>query len=208
MEFPYKKTSKRAIYHKKENLLGTVNYYEKEKLFKYAESENEKKFIESIKKGKTDNLRQILKENVDVNTTDDDGSLPLHIAVKKGNKEVIKILINKVDVNELDDNSNTALHIVAANNSGIFNNDNEIATALIFKNANVLAVNKDGNTPLHLAVLSKKYELAKILIKEESRIYDGELDLSSKRRHEEKIRELQVLNGEIIRELQVINSLF
>jgi ankyrin repeat protein len=72
----------------------------------------------------------------------------LHFATQEGHTEIAKLLIEKgAGVNAKDKyNENTPLHMAVQEGY------TEIAKLLIEKGADVNTLNKDGNTPLHIAI--------------------------------------------------------
>ena len=99
-------------------------------------------------------------ENIVIDTINNEGNTPLHIACKYGYIEVVNILIeNGGDINMANGyDSDTPLHLA------ISNNHLEVAMDLIRYNANINATNSDQSTPLHLACLNGNIKIAKALI--------------------------------------------
>lgn len=63
----------------------------------------------------------------------------------------------KSDVNEIYEDGNTALHLAA------MKNEDELASFLIFKGADMEIKNYAGETPLHSAIYNTSYETARVL---------------------------------------------
>ena len=99
-------------------------------------------------------------ENIVIDTINNEGNTPLHIACKYGYIEVVNILIeNGGDINMANGyDSDTPLHLA------ISNNHLEVAMDLIKYNANINATNSDQSTPLHLACLNGNIKIAMALI--------------------------------------------
>ncbi|GIY15639.1 ankyrin-3 [Caerostris extrusa] len=138
-------------------------------------------------------LREVLCYGADPNAINANGNSPFHLAVLKGNPQVILELIkHRADIELLNSEGNTPLHIAAMqgkphiieillrnrsfincrNNKG--NTPLHIAAihgklaaikTLVAWEANVNCVNKDGNTALHMAVIYDKPAVIEILIK-------------------------------------------
>jgi Ankyrin repeats (3 copies)/Ankyrin repeat len=91
----------------------------------------------------------IVEYNANVNTKDDCGYTPLHIAVWRGLIEVVKLLLNnRADINAQNNAGWTPLHDAA------YKSNAEIARLLIDNKANVNARTNFMETPLHWAVQS------------------------------------------------------
>lgn len=108
----------------------------------------------------------------DINAQTDDGVTPLMVAVSRGNKDIVKLLIEKKCNLKLKDSSgNTALY---------YADDLEILQLLIDAKANVNIQNKEGETPLHALIKysndnEESYNLIQKLIEAEA-----DLDLTDK----------------------------
>jgi ankyrin repeat protein len=100
--------------------------------------------------GKTDVLAQELRlSSADVNKKGDLGYSPLAIAVARGHKETVKLLLDHgAAANTQDEKGNTPLHYVSDNN------DLELAKLLLEHGADVSLQNKSGNQPLWTATFS------------------------------------------------------
>lgn len=120
-------------------------------------------------RGSTGRLQILLDKDPSLaNKKDRDGSLPLQIAVEKGNKETVKILIDRgAGINAPDGHGETALHKAA------YYGYNEILKLLIASGANprvaddtfIVMEEPVGNvTPLLLAIFRNHRETAELLI--------------------------------------------
>ena len=90
---------------------------------------------------------------------DKDGWNTLHMAVKRGNKQVVEQQLSKsTDVNATTNDKNTPLHLA------ILQNNKDIVELLIAKGADVHSRNNDGNTPLHLAAEQSNNDIVELLI--------------------------------------------
>jgi ankyrin repeat protein len=99
--------------------------------------------------GKTEALAQELRLNsASVNDNADLGYSPLAIAVARGHKQVVKLLLDHgAAANTQDEKGNTPLHYVSENN------DLDLAK-LLDRGADVSLQNKSGNQPLWTATFS------------------------------------------------------
>ncbi|KAF5961736.1 hypothetical protein HYC85_002945 [Camellia sinensis] len=111
-------------------------------------------------------VSHLLRKDANPNIRDRDGASPLHYAVQVGAMQTVKILIkHNVDVNASDNFFSqegwTPLHIA------IQTRNRDIAKVLLVNGADKTRRNKDGKTPLDLALCYgkdfKSYDLAKLL---------------------------------------------
>ena len=110
------------------------------------EIEDFKRFIDL---GNSSEVDKLLIYGANINCTDMFGYTPLHWAAIKGRVEILTLLINRgasIDQKCLN-YSFTALHC------SINENQNAVINALINGGANIMAKDKDGNTPLHFAAM-------------------------------------------------------
>ncbi len=101
----------------------------------------------------------LLNTGADVNLKDNDGRTPLRLAVESADAEIVELLLDKgADVNEKDDESGfTALHYAARLGK------RNVAEILIARGGEIDAKDKQGHTPLYVAV-NHDYEVARLLI--------------------------------------------
>ncbi|EAY19356.1 ankyrin repeat protein, putative [Trichomonas vaginalis G3] len=104
-------------------------------------------------------VEHLISKCNDINATNIDGKMALHIATECGSMKTIKILISHgADVNAKDMNGRTALHIASRKNY------DKIAKFLVSHNADVNLKDKNGKSALYYAIMSNYKEIAKILI--------------------------------------------
>jgi ankyrin repeat protein len=110
----------------------------------------------SVKNSTKDYAELVIAKLPDVNTKDNQGKTPLHMA---GSKEMASLLIAKgADVNAKDNQGQTPLHFA-------YSNSKEVASLLIAKGADVNALDNQGKTPMHSAVEKyAKKDLVELLI--------------------------------------------
>ncbi|MGP1454976.1 MAG: ankyrin repeat domain-containing protein [Treponema sp.] len=103
-------------------------------------------FIKSMRKGL--NTVSILLTNETVVQKDSDGRSPLHVAVALGApKEIVAHILDKKNMtNEPDKSGNTPLH------TAVMHNDRLLGPILIAHNADIFFTNKQGLSPLKLAL--------------------------------------------------------
>lgn len=94
-----------------------------------------------------DQVEKLISEGVDVNTPDDTGATPLHIACGIGSYEIVEILINNgADVKATNARRDTPLHLACVNG------DWNIVEILCGFDADPLAKNVAQETPLEMAL--------------------------------------------------------
>jgi|GEM_PF-3456585 len=120
------------------------------------------KIHSALEQGNLARAKAILAENPRaVHARNKYGRTPLNVALEKGDKKMVKLLIAKgADVNAKEDNviGLAPLHIAA------FRDLREIAELLLAAGAEVNATEKTGKTALHGAAWHGQTEIAKLLI--------------------------------------------
>lgn len=119
--------------------------------------------FDTVRKGNLDRVKDLIEKGADINSSDNDGNTPVHLAAKEGNLDVVKYLIEvkEVDLNAKDNNGNTPLHL--ATGEGRL----DVVKYLIDeKKADFNVKNDDGWTPLHCAAEKGKLDVVKCLIDE------------------------------------------
>ncbi len=87
-------------------------------------------------------IELLIKQGLDVDSVNDDGQTPLHIAAYYGCGIGVELLVeNGADINAKDKWGKTPLHNAA------YKHDYEIASFLVSRGADVNAKNNDGETP-------------------------------------------------------------
>ena len=104
---------------------------------------------------------QELISRVGINATDGDGLSLLHWTVVKGSVDALEILLN---INELDVNFPTPLGRFTALHQAMVRGGKVLIMLLRRPDINVNAQNKDGSTPLHLAVSKGLIHSIRILL--------------------------------------------
>lgn len=104
-----------------------------------------------------------LIEGFDTNQTNDSGSQPLSLAVRRDDLEWVKLLLLRgANPNAEDAMQNTALHYAARSK------ETSILTALLDASSDAQAIsskNSKGATPLHLAVSNANQQTVRILVR-------------------------------------------
>jgi hypothetical protein len=114
-----------------------------------------------VKSGNLFNIEQILsKESSQINSKDQQGWMPLHLAASMGRSDIIKLLIdNRADVNASGGPSgNTPLH------AAVVQGNEDAVRLLIDRGAGVNIRDIGGFTPLHGASSMGKNQIVQILL--------------------------------------------
>ena len=111
--------------------------------------------------GYDDILRALIDApDVHLNVRNNDGDTPLHFAVANRKEQSVRLLIDAgADINISDNDQWTALHRAACNGY-----DDILGALIDAPDVNLNVRNKDGLTPLHLAVARRKEQSVRLLI--------------------------------------------
>lgn len=121
-----------------------------------------------------------------VNSSDDDGNTPMHLAAREGHESIVDLLVNKgADVNVNNDNNYTPLHLAA------IEGHESVVSLLVKKGADVNIQTKDWQTPLHLAARHGYIKIVKILT-----LNGSDLDATQRYRHDDERKKKGFLSGE------------
>jgi ankyrin repeat protein len=105
------------------------------------------KFKSAIEKNNVSEVKTLVMTGADINSSDIFGYTPLHWAAMKGASEAIEVLI-AAGANKDKPCLN---YKFAPLHNAINENQNSAINSLINNGANLMAKDKDGNTPLHFA---------------------------------------------------------
>ena len=107
--------------------------------------------------GNLTQLERAITRGEDVNTTDDKGDTPLHLAAEHGHDDVARYLVEYgAAIDATNAKGVTPLH--RASGMG----DYVTAQLLIERNASIRASTDFGDTPLHLAAEMRNFEMAQM----------------------------------------------
>ena len=106
-------------------------------------------------------------DTMDINAQNSAGNSPLHCAIQNNQMNTLYLLEQRRAATNLQNNrGDTVLHLIAQKNHRRLNE----CIVYYMKNNNHLLQNQEGNTPLHLAVLSDNFELLTRLVKDQNTI--------------------------------------
>lgn len=147
-----------------------------------------------IAESRIDMIKLLIDNKANINYSDDDGFTPLNIAIESGDMELTKFLItNGANVNSLmQDGVSLIGYAIAQNNMDLLqmlienganvNNTNgdswadtplktasrlgldNVVRILLTRNADINAVDMNGNTALHTAALNSQLSIVKLLL--------------------------------------------
>ncbi len=107
-------------------------------------------------------VQRLLDSGAEVNAVNEYGQTPLHLAAKKGDEGVMRLLLGipGIEVNFPDEEGRTFLYLAAENG-----NEKMIKVLLKVSGIDVNASNKEGNSPLGIAVEKGHEEVVRLLLK-------------------------------------------
>ncbi|CAB0029932.1 unnamed protein product [Trichogramma brassicae] len=108
---------------------------------------------------------KLMKTSVLVNVQDNDGNTPLHLALTRGHKLTLSLLLEQgADANAANNKGETPLHIIC---KGQFKDSDQLVTQLLYSNLGtrvlVNAVNFSDQTPIELAARNNLFTTLEIL---------------------------------------------
>jgi ankyrin repeat protein len=125
------------------------------------ERKDETPLILAIRDKKTGIAKMLLEAGADPNFAESTyGGTPVRWAVQMGNIEIVEMLLNQytADVNVRTKNGATVLHTAAE-----FNREERITAMLLAVGANPNVINEEGWSPLDLALMRRKPDIAQLL---------------------------------------------
>ncbi len=105
-------------------------------------------------------LGRMSGQNIGINEPDKAGNTLLHLAVRSGQVEILKLLlaVNGINSNIRNRENKTALHLA------ILNNNVEMVSSLLKAGCNPVIPDGAGNTPLHLAIEQGNIPIVNLLL--------------------------------------------
>lgn len=123
---------------------------------------NGNSFLRALENGEVETIDLFVRANFNIHLTDDNGTPPLLIALKKGHTIIARILLNAgADVNEKDKLGLTPLMLACGKPTFGYR---DIAETLIKKGAHINVRDALGYTPLLLALSGGTIDIAEMLI--------------------------------------------
>lgn len=129
--------------------------------------------IGAIETGNMERVKKLLNEDNEIhnyiNEKDDEGNTPLHYAIYYDNLELIELLLKQknIKVNAKNEKGFAPLHIVILGNSI---NSLNILEYLLDNGANINVQDKNGHTPLHVAISQNDIEVIEMLLERRIKI--------------------------------------
>ncbi len=117
------------------------------------------RLLDAARRADASAVRALLREKVDVNVTEPDGTTPLHWAVRKNDLDVTRLLVRAgAKVGATTRYGVSPLYLASLNGNAA------VANALVAAGADVNAANPGGETPLMTAARSGSASLVKLLV--------------------------------------------
>jgi len=153
---------------------------------------------DAVRSGDVSKAKQLLAENPDqVNNATQEGRTALHIAVYRGQVNMVELLLaHKADLRAKDNYGRTPLH------EAIVSGSKDVVGLLLARKADVNARDKQGGTPLHWAVGRDNTALVMLLLvyKPDINARDGKghtpLDVASRLELADLLRQHGAKSGE------------
>jgi len=154
------------------------------------DNNNRNALFYAINSNNSDNIEMInnlIINGININDNDCEGQSPLTLAVQKGQKETVKILLNNgSDVDhKVSRDGNTALHYAVTNNKP------ELIFLILSKKPNLNIKNKNEQTPMEIATNLSRTEVYQILAEE----YNSRELLSNTQIKEDNLKEDEEINA-------------
>lgn len=109
--------------------------------------------------GRVDNIRLLLAQGAEVNRATGNGMTPLFFALKSGSPEApVAILDAGGNPDQVAADGTTSVQIA------MYQKDFAFAARLIARKADLTAIDRNGNTLLHAAVIAQQSQLVKLLL--------------------------------------------
>ncbi len=157
-----------------------------------AKKDLNSKLFYAVEQGNIDEVKELVKNGANIYTREASGKKPIHIAAKKGYKNIVEFFLNEgISINDTNQSGWTSLHYAA------FSGELEVAKLLVAKGANVRAENAYGQKPIDLTHYGKddgyKGVMELLLDKGEGKVNDTDEDGCTLLRYAVIIGNLEVI---------------
>jgi uncharacterized protein len=164
-----------------------------------AAADRDLRLVNAAKAGDTTAVLSLLRQRIDVNTTEPDGTTALHWAVRQGDSQLIDRLIRAgADVNAANRYGVTALYLASVNGSAA------AIDRLLRAGADANAATPEGETALMTAARTGKVEAVRVLLARGARVdaretWRGQTALmwAAAQNHPDVVRELLARGADV-----------
>jgi len=126
----------------------------------YRSADMDIKLMDAASKGRLEETEWLLDQGARLDSTNNIGATPLHVAVLNERPEIVKLLLERgAPVNAVDKTKETPLHYWA-----VIDGLDLIAKLLSGAGAEIDAINMTAETPLYLAAKNRTLESARLLL--------------------------------------------
>jgi ankyrin repeat protein/predicted O-methyltransferase YrrM len=150
-------------------------------------------------------IGHLLQQGADVNILDPTGRNALLVSLGSNQKEYISLLVSKgIDINSQDDSGNTAMHYPLSNvlrDKRYLPYSTEIIKILMMEGADPHIKNKEGKSPMDLAMETEENELINLLSGQRQSIEDWEKETFLKQPPEKVMDAAGIKPGMVIGEV-------
>lgn len=139
----------------------------------------------------TELLKDLVNLDLDLNRKNAAGQNTYETAILTQNKDIVQLFIDKgLNLNKVDENGNNAIHVLLNHKKG----DMIFLSELIKKGTDLNGLNKQGQTPLYLAILNGDKNTVEVLIKNKANLNsvnsNGESAMEVAEKHNQSLVEL------------------
>ena len=118
-------------------------------------------FFDAIRSGNLEEVKRLQADGANINSCDEQGNTPLHVAVEALHIDCLKFLIQvKAELNRRNNLGLTPLHMAIMQHGASI----DYVAALVTAGADVDICDKQGNAPLHTAVCWNRIESGNALL--------------------------------------------
>ena len=118
-----------------------------------------KTFLHRACKYNLETARFLVERGADVNLQDDEGELPLHVAVKEGNIDIVQFLLEQGSEVDVGDDCGSTPLLLAAEHGNV-----EASKLLLMHSNNIYITNQNSDTALHIGARRGLVEVVRSLL--------------------------------------------